>query len=142
MHHVREICDEIFRATNFVSIITVKKTGGMGEAYIDNISDYLIWYAKERSQLKFRRLFSEKELSSGPGLRYNQIELKDGTVRPITLDERLSPKLLPTGSRVFLGGPLTSQTASNSTLFEFEFEGNKFKPNKGGWKFRRYAKVD
>ncbi len=42
--------------------------------------------------------------------------------------------MIPNGTRVFLGGPLTSQTPSESTLFEFEFEGKKLKPSKGGWK--------
>ena len=37
-------------------------------------------------------------------------------------------------AKIFLGGPLTSQTASSTTLFEFEFEGKKYRPNKGGWK--------
>ena len=134
IHHVREILDEVFNETNFVSIITVKKTGGMGQALIDNISDYLIWYAKDKNSVKYRNLYQEKELTSGAGYRYNQVELLDGTTRPITQEERLFPNLLPKGAKVFLGGPLTSQTASNSTLFEFEFEGKKYKPNKGGWK--------
>lgn len=134
VHHVREIMDEIFTKNNFVSIVTVKKTGGMGQALIDNISDYLIWYAKDKKIVKYRNLFQEKELTTGAGFRYNQVELIDGSFRPIAQEERLFPNLLPEGARIFLGGPLTSQTASNTTLFEFEFEGKKFKPNKGGWK--------
>lgn len=134
VHHVREVMDEIFTKDNFVSIITVKKTGGMGQALIDNISDYLIWYAKDKKVIKYRNLFQEKDLTSGAGYRYNQVELIDGTIRPITQEERLFPNLLPKGAKIFLGGPLTSQTASNTTLFEFEFEDKKYKPNKGGWK--------
>ena len=134
VHHIREMMDEIFGRTNFVSIITVKKTGGMGQALIDNISDYLIWYAKDKKCIRYRNIFQEKELTSGAGFRYNQVELTDGTIRPITQEERLFPNLLPKGAKIFLGGPLTSQTASNTTLFEFEFGGKKFKPNKGGWK--------
>lgn len=42
--------------------------------------------------------------------------------------------MIPAISRVFLGGPLTSQTPSESTTFEFELEGRKLKPSKGGWK--------
>ncbi len=134
VHHVREICDEVFGHKNFVAIVTFKKTGGSGEEIVDSISDYLLWYGKDVSQIKFRKLYQPKDLTFGAGERYTQVELIDGTVRLITRDEQLHPDLLPQGSKVFLGGPLTSQTASNSTLFEFELEGKKFKPNKGGWK--------
>ncbi len=134
VHLVRSVMDEVFGSENFISLITMKKTGGMGEAYIDNISDYLLWYAKDRQAAKYKSLFQPKDLSIGTGARYNQVELPDGTVRPIRRDEQLDPNLLPEGARIFLGGPLTSQTGSNSTIFEFEFDGKKYRPNTGGWK--------
>jgi adenine-specific DNA-methyltransferase len=131
---VRLLLDEIFGPENFISIITFKKSGGMGEASIDNISDYLIWYAKDSSKLKYRQLFLDKDLSQGQGLRYNQVELADGSIRPIKREEQINPSLLPRGAKVFLPGPMTSQTASNSTIYEYNLGGKKFKPNKGGWK--------
>jgi len=134
VHLVRCLMDEVFGSGNFVSLITVKKTGGMGEALIDNISDYIIWYARTKDQIKFRSLYQPKLLATGTGARYNQVELPDGSVRPITREEQLEPKLLPSGARVFLGGPLTSQTGSKSTIFEFEFNGKSYRPNVGGWK--------
>ena len=134
LHHVREVMDEVFGTTNFTSLITFKKTGGSGEDNLDAISDYLLWYAKDKSDLKSRFLYQAKSLSEGAGDRYTQVEQEDGSVRPITPEEKLRPELLPKGARVFLAGPLTSQTASDSTLFEFVFEGNKYKPRKGGWK--------
>jgi len=134
VHLVRNLMDEVFGSENFVSLITVKKTGGMGQQFLDNISDYLIWYSKDISVLKYRPIFIEKELSSGAGDRYNQVELTDGAVRPIKLEEKLKPQLLPKGSKVFLGSPLTSQTPSESTTFEFELNGKKYTPSKGGWK--------
>ena len=47
LHRVRSVMDEVFGADNFVSLITTKKTGGMGEARLDNVSDYLLWYARD-----------------------------------------------------------------------------------------------
>ncbi len=134
VHLVRCLMDEVLGSGNFVSLITTKKTGGMGEALIDNISDYLIWYAKNKEEIKYRSLYQPKVLSSGTGARYTQVETPDGAVRPITRDEQLEPKLLPSGCRVFLGGPLVSQTGSASTTFEFEFRGKKYRPSVGGWK--------
>jgi adenine-specific DNA-methyltransferase len=76
-------------------------------------------------------------LAEGAGARYNQVELEDGTVRPITKEETLRPELLPSKARVFLGGPLTSETASASTVFSFELDGRQHHPSKGGWKTNR-----
>ena len=134
VHLVRCLMDEVFGSENFVSLITVKKTGGMGQGLIDNVSDYIIWYAKNKQSVKYRALFIEKSLSEGAGARYNQVELPNGIVRPIKSAESLKPELLPTGSRVFLGGPLTSETPSYSTTFEFDLHGRKLRPRKGGWK--------
>ncbi len=134
VHLVRNLMDEVFGSENFVSVITFKKSGGMGEQLLDNIADYIIWYGKSIDKLKYRQIYQAKEFSSGAGARYNQVETLDGKIRPITTDEQLKPELLPKGARVFLGGPLTSQTGSTSTTFEFEFNGKKYKPNVGGWK--------
>ncbi|MCB1811997.1 MAG: site-specific DNA-methyltransferase [Candidatus Competibacteraceae bacterium] len=144
LHRVRSVLDETFGAENFVSVIVVKKTGGMGEGLIDNVSDYILWYARQRNSLRFSRLFTPKQLTSGVGERYSRVQLPDGQIRPITADEVDKPELLPEGSIVFLGGPMTSQTASESTSFEFDFEGRQLVLRKGGWKtnskgFKRLA---
>ena len=133
VHLVRCLLDEVFGSENFVSLITTKKTGGMAQQLLDNISDYLLWYSKSKEVLKYRSIYVEKELSSGSGDRYNQVELSDGHVRPITIEEKLKPQLLPKGSKVFLGAPLTSQTPSATTIYEFELNGKKYKPEKRGW---------
>jgi adenine-specific DNA-methyltransferase len=134
LHHVKEVLGEVFGRTNQVSIITMKKTGGMGESFIDNVSDYLLWFAKDKSKAKFNALFLPKELGVGGGSRYNQVELADGEIRSLSSEERDSPELIPAGARAFLGGPLTSETASGSTTFDFEFQRQTVSLRKGGWK--------
>jgi adenine-specific DNA-methyltransferase len=126
--------DEVFGDSNFVSLITTKKSGGMGQAYIDNISDYVAWYAKSRSTMKYRPLWSPKDLREGAGARYRSVESVSGAIRPLKAQEARGECPLPDGDRVFLGGPLTSETASESTLFEFNLEGHPLRPRKGGWK--------
>ena len=133
VHLVRLLLDEVFGSENFVSMISTKKSGGMSQDLLNNISDYLLWYSKDKAKLKFRGLLIEKSLSEGSGTRYTQGLLPDGTVRPITKDESSNPTLLPLESRVFLGGPLTSETPSQTTVFEFEFQGRKLFPEKRGW---------
>ncbi len=134
-HRVRVLLDEVFGSSNFVSLITVKKTGGMGEARIDNISDYLLWYARDAEQIKYRPIFVQKDLEEGAGARFARIEMPNGWPRPITDEEREHPESLPIGSRAWRGDPLTSETGSESTQFDFELDGSLVKrPRKGGWK--------
>jgi len=137
VHLVRAVMDEVFGSENFVSLLTMKKSGGMGERYIDNVSDFVLWYGRDKDNLKYRPLFLQKSLAEGTGARYTQVETPDLKIRPITRAESIDPRLLPIGSRVFLGGPMTSETPSPSTVFEFELDGKKLFPRKGGWKTNR-----
>ncbi|MGA8762465.1 MAG: site-specific DNA-methyltransferase [Candidatus Sulfotelmatobacter sp.] len=127
LHLVRALMDEIFGPKNFCSVITFKKTGAFSSDLLSNVSDYLLWYAKDRSRAKFRPLFEPKDVQDGAGERYRSLELEDGAVRPITEAELKSPRLLPARARLFLGAPLTSDGASQS-LQEFEFQGEVYRP--------------
>ena len=133
VHLVRCLMDEVFGSENFVSLITVKKSGGMSQQVINNISDYVLWYSKDLTQIKSRKLFVEKSLYEGSGARYNQVELKDGSTRPIRFEEQINSNLIPQGAKIFLGGPLTSQTPSATTVYNLEFEGKKYHPKNRGW---------
>lgn len=134
VHRVRAVLDEVFGYQNFISLITTKKSGGMGQEFIDNISDYVVWYGKNKEQTKYRQAFVPKDLRDGAGERYRSVQEHNLLVRPLAKAELLGDKPLPNGAKVFLGGPLTSETASDSTLFSFELEGVSLRPKKGGWK--------
>ena len=134
VHRVRAVMDEVFGESNFVSEIITKKSGGMGQAQIDNVSDFILWYGRDKESVKYRPLFETKDFRSGPGLRYRTVQEANGYARRMTKAEVEEPSSLPAGSRVFLGGPLTSETSSNSTTFDFELAGRKIMLRKGGWK--------
>src|SRR5437016_3425536 len=55
LHHVREVMDEVFGAENFVSVITFKKTTSASSELLPSVSDYLLWYARERDRVRFRQ---------------------------------------------------------------------------------------
>ena len=137
VHRVRAVMDEVFGSENFISEIITKKSGGMGQAQIDNVADFILWYGKKRRTVKYRPLFDPKNLDSGPGLRYRTVQTADGRIRPMKKEEATSPSLLPQESTVSLGGPLTSETSSKSTTFDFELSGRKVVLRKGGWKTNR-----
>lgn len=134
VHRVRAVMDEVFGDQNFISLITTKKSGGMGQANIDNISDYIVWYAKDATCTKYRPAYFEKDLREGAGARYRSVQSEGGIIRPLKAAEASGEQPLPAGDRVFLAGPLVSESASESTLFEFSLNGHKLRPRKGGWK--------
>ncbi len=63
VHRIRVLMDEVFGNENFISSITVKKSGSTPSNQIANVSDHIIWYAKSLENTKFRRLFQKKNKS-------------------------------------------------------------------------------
>src|SRR5687768_7278717 len=90
LHHVRELLDEVFGAENFVALIAFRKTASATADLIGTTADFLIWFAKEKDRIKYRQLYTERVSD-----RYDQVELKDGTRRAMSAEEKLNPDLLP-----------------------------------------------
>jgi adenine-specific DNA-methyltransferase len=128
VHLVRSLMDEVFGSENFVSLIAFQKTGGHTPRTISNTSDYLVWYAKDSSQVKFRRLYLYDDLPPVDDPYYTFIQLEDGSYRRMTPEERTRRVSLPKGARVFRHGPLQSQGESK-TVQDFEFEGVVYRPS-------------
>ena len=134
LHLVRCLLDEVFGRENFVAVVTFMKTSGKGGATLDTVNDFLLWYAKDRSQLKYRQLYLEKELGEEGTKGYQHAELPDGTRRRLTGDELRNPEAVPEGARVFKADNMTSQEAG-ATTFDYPFEGRTFHCGKNShWK--------
>ena len=133
VHHVRELMDEVFGAGNFVNLIAFRTHSPLGVKLLPNPYDYLIWYSKDKSKLKYRPLYVYKD--SGEGTQFTYIEMKDGARRSMTRDERQHPELTPEGARVFRLVNLPSSGYTESCTFDFMFEGQTYKPSRGrSWK--------
>ncbi len=61
VHLVRGVMDEVLGSQNFVKEITFKKTSSASGELLAGVSDYLIWYARDRDRLKYRSLYHMKE---------------------------------------------------------------------------------
>ena len=132
VHRVRCIMDEVFGSENFVSLITYKVTGGTQQKGAPRrISDYLVWYTKNKESLKFHRLFLDKEANRNT--IFSDVELADGTRRSLTREEKENPKLLPTDAKSFMTLPVHGQGAGENTLRHFQ--GNQYGiPTNGHWR--------
>jgi len=135
VHRVRALMDEVFGDSNCVALIQFKKTGGFDASSVASICDYVVWYAKEKSSLKYRSLFDEKVYGEGSGERYKSCFLPSGEMVPSSrFSDDEGNIQLPEGVRLFLGGPLTSDGApTNPFLFTFEGKTLTHKPNQH-WK--------
>ena len=134
VHHVREIMDEVFGGENFVSLITFAKTSGFSSQTLDSVSDYLLWYAKEKPKLKYRQLFSKKVIGNAGATIYNYVLLPDGRKRALTKKEIMSPEVLPEGAKIYALGDLTSPGKA-SVDQTFEFRGKTYSPGPNNhWK--------
>lgn len=95
VHRVRAIMDEVFGDNNFVSLITFKKTHYQESETSSNIADYLIFYAKDKTQLKFRKAWrapSFEEIDFG---KYTKAWDENGCVNKISKDMREALERIP-----------------------------------------------
>jgi adenine-specific DNA-methyltransferase len=133
VHRVRAVMDEVFGEDNFVAQITFRKTTGRGSDLIDATVDFLLFYAKSKSILKFRKQYESRDFKSDTNLR--SLRLEDGTSRTLTQDEITGQVPLPKGARVFRQNPITSpRTPGAGDLREYIFEGMPLKPGQGTFK--------
>lgn len=141
IHFVRDLVDEIFGRGNFIALVTFATTTGTTGEFIPTTSNYLIWYAKNRSRMKYRQVYLEKELEGQGGSAYTRLELPDGTRRPMLPHERGSQTQLPSGARVFRLDNLQSQSGGRAKgegaacWFPIEFGDREWRPSiKSTWK--------
>lgn len=122
LHHVRELMDEVFGAENFISLITFQKTTGQTSDLLPGVSDYLLWYARDRGLVKFRQLYSPKAVGGEGTGEYIWLRLQDGGERTMTAEERRDPATIPDGSRVFRHDSMVSQGFRQNTTVEYVFQ--------------------
>ncbi|TXG84355.1 MAG: site-specific DNA-methyltransferase, partial [Thermomicrobiales bacterium] len=128
LHHVRGLLDEVFGAKNLISQISFRKTGGEGANQLGTICDFILWYARDKSQIKFRSLFTEKAPGDDGAIEYTNLELQDGSIRSLNESEIVNPALIPDGAKVFATWPIISPGPSkeNSGSINVTYKGRPF----------------
>ena len=133
MHLVRILMDEVFGKENFMNIFTYRTSAPLGSKFVPVTCDYVVWYAKDRSHVKFNRLFTSKSLADDS--YYNIIELSDGSYRNLTEAESTNPDLIPNKSKPFANVTLVAAGPNEKCVFPVEYRGEKYSPTGGrGWK--------
>jgi adenine-specific DNA-methyltransferase len=132
-HLVRCILDEVFGSDNFVCTIAFAKTTNLGGQYLDESSDYIQWYSRNKSAMKFRRQYDIKNPGQDGAKQYRYLMNVDLGWSEIDVSRGVSDEEIL--ARIFSHDNFTSQTGSSTTVFPFNLYGVTIAaPNKGGWK--------
>lgn len=133
LHLVRSIADEVFGAANAIAVITFVKTTGAssptaGTNSLAGVADFVLWYAKDGEQVRYRQLFRPKQEDEA----LSWIAGADG------LRTRMASGEPKGGSdhKRFTLGDMTSQTVRQAatTVFPVRFGGREYVPGgTRGW---------
>src|SRR4029077_21198944 len=88
LHHVRELMDDVFGDQNFLGLIPFVTTSLQSARTIGSIADYLLWYGRDISHVKYHQLYIDKDPKATGGWGYNFLEDQSGERRPLTREER------------------------------------------------------
>ena len=74
VHLVRCVMDEVFGLENFVAQIYFKTTSGRHAAKIDRLGNYVLWFAKDIENVKYRNLFIQKPGNDKPKISSGDLQ--------------------------------------------------------------------
>ena len=132
IHRVRIILDEIFGSENFICQINYRTSIGLGSSYLDPVTNYLVWFAKNKEEAKYNGLIQELVRGETGATRYNHITV-NGIDRQLLPGEKDNKSLIDE-SRCFFKQGLTSRSGGISTGFGVNFQGKTYYPTAGGWR--------
>ncbi len=98
VHVVRKLLDEIFGSDNFCSEITFTKTSGRTPTLLPSVCDYLLWYAVDKSKVKYRDVYQRTAPIPNPQERYVCVETDPGEVIDLSVAQKLNAEARPEGS--------------------------------------------
>jgi adenine-specific DNA-methyltransferase len=145
VHRVRALLDEVFGSDNFVTLITVWKTSSQTSSNLASTSDYVVWYARDLSMVKYRELKTKKDPNNpGSGADDYKFLWLGNDVRKLVAE---ATKEELNTFKVFGPSPTTSQSGSETTRVPIKYHGREFLPGPGGWKtnatgFKRLIAAD
>lgn len=110
VHHIRELMDEVFGVENFTSLISFTTTSGIPGLTLSRAGDYIVWYCKDKSKIKYRQLFNFKDDLA----HYSLIKNNDGTFRNLSKEEKEDVSKIPNDIELCASQSLTSQGETKS----------------------------
>ena len=130
VHIIRNLMDEVFGHENVVAQISFrKKLMPLGGKTLEGMSDYLVWYAKDKTKLRYNQLFIETE--PDPRGRWTGVLQSTGEFRRLTSDERKDFSRIPSDCKIFGTVSQWAPSFSEVNVYPFEFHGKEYIPTPG-----------
>jgi adenine-specific DNA-methyltransferase len=129
VHRLRSLMDEVFGEDNFVSQILYRRGGFQTSEALPNTFDFILWFSKNKSFLKFRAAFIQTPISEWFTGQQKWIEnLAGASVRYEEGDS------IPKDFRLHSHRAAQSASSGESSIFPVILDGNSYVPSQGrGW---------
>jgi len=125
LHYVREVMDEVFGKSNFCGSIAFKKTTGLTSELVAQVCDFLVWYSRNRQGVKYRPLYTPKNLHDEVYGEFKFMDTEGGKLRTLGDDERQNPETIDL-RKLFRTNSAVSPGVRTNTTGTFEYRGMKF----------------
>jgi adenine-specific DNA-methyltransferase len=133
LHRVRALLDEVFGVENYAGLISYSATTGQTSGRLAQITDYLLWYAKDRKQQFYQPLYRVIPGIDNPRERYVCVETPRGEIIDLSLEQKEGRAPIPEGRLLKLVDP-SSQSGSEKSRRPFSAFGTTFRPSGSrGW---------
>jgi len=135
VHRVRALMDEVFGEENYIAQVSFAKTSGSTADFIGNSFDFVIWYARDKSKVKYRKAWLKKKPGEKGGTGYRSFRFSDGHRERMSKEQLSGVEDIPKGGRIYFRDNLTSQSMGRAkgegaaSWFQVDLIGKGFKPS-------------
>ena len=125
LHRITNLLDEVFGMENQCGVISFAKTTSTATNLMSQEFDYLVWYAKDRTRVKYRQLYREKKLGTFKSYKYIE-DASELCYRGLTEPERTGEEPLPEGAKLMQISNIAAQDPGPPDQRIFTFEGKEY----------------
>ncbi len=131
VHRVSALMDEVFGPENRVVQVSFVTANPQTGSLLEDNSDYILWYARDKAKAKYRTPYLPKSELRGGAAAYRFLRFPDLSIRTKSQVEKGEKPNHSEGARIFRGDKLTSSHPPGS--YPVAFEGREWIPGKGFW---------
>jgi adenine-specific DNA-methyltransferase len=126
IHRVRILLDELFGAENFAGEISFVTTGGFSTTGLSNPCNFLLWYARDKTAMRFRRLYVKADRPIGEA-GYRWVMTDAGEKRGLTTAEVEGTTPVPQTAKLYKPDNIKSSGATQTDQ-RFHHQGKVYEP--------------
>jgi adenine-specific DNA-methyltransferase len=140
LHLVRAALDAVVGRANSCGVIAFRKTSAVSSPMarlnvLASAYDYILWYAKNASVVKYRQLYLPKGVGGAGASQYSWVEGPDGSSRRMVAEEVDNPSSIGAGAQAFGADNLLSTGHSDALSRPWGFHGDEYTPGHNNhWK--------